>query len=121
MTGPMNFMYLRPGNLWKDFVVEKKTEDFINGDSITKYEKTENLVKGILANADTGQSERMKHRWDQDQHSLTHTIVSRGTPFAKKGDKLILGDRVFLVLLVDDPGSLGINTIYYVEERNDVK
>jgi len=114
-------MYLRPGNLQRDFMVEEKKENFFNGDPVTKYEKTENLVKGILANADTGQSERMKHRWDQYQHSLTHTIVSHGKPFAKKGDKLILGNRVFLILLVDDTGSLGISTIYYVEERNDVK
>lgn len=50
-----------------------------------------------------------------------HTIVQRGTPLAKKTDKLVLGNRVFYVVAVDDTGGLGISTLYYVEERDDIK
>jgi hypothetical protein len=47
--------------------------------------------------------------------------VQRGTPLAKKTDKLVLGNRVFYVVAVDDTGGLGISTLYYVEERDDIK
>ena len=40
---------------------------------------------------------------------------------AEAEDKLVLGNRVFLIQGVDEPGSLGVCTIYYVEERADVK
>lgn len=52
---------------------------------------------------------------------ITHTIVQTGKPMAKAEDKLVLGNRIFLVQGVDEPGSLGVCTIYYVEERADVK
>ena len=42
-------------------------------------------------------------------------------PKAKAEDKLVLENRVFLIQGVDEPGSLGLCTIYYVEERADVK
>lgn len=48
-------------------------------------------------------------------------IVSKGEPVAKKGDLLAMDDRYFLILLVDDTGALGIATIYYAEERNDLR
>ena len=51
----------------------------------------------------------------------THTIVQAGSPEAKKSDKLILGNRTFYIIDLDEVGSLGISTIYYAEERKDVK
>ena len=33
----------------------------------------------------------------------------------------MLGNRVFYVVAVDDTGGLGISTLYYVEERDDIK
>ena len=38
-----------------------------------------------------------------------------------KGDWLLLGNRVFFVLLYEDIGNMGINGLIYLEERNDVK
>jgi hypothetical protein len=32
-----------------------------------------------------------------------------------------MGERMFLVLVVDDAGGLGVATIYYAEERNDLR
>ena len=40
---------------------------------------------------------------------------------AKKSDKLILGNRTFYIIDLDEVGSFGISTIYYAEERKDVK
>lgn len=44
-----------------------------------------------------------------------------GKKQVKAEDKLILGERIFLIQGIDDPGSIGVCTIYYVEERMDVK
>ena len=52
---------------------------------------------------------------------VTHTIVQAGSPKAKRTDKLILGERVFYIVDIDDTGMLGISTIYYAEERQDAK
>ena len=52
---------------------------------------------------------------------MTHTIVQAGSPTAKRTDKLILGERIFYIIDIDDAGTLGIATIYYAEERQDIK
>ena len=89
-------MYLRPGNLEKDFIVKRKKTDISDtGTPYSGYVDTGLLVSGVLADADKNQSDRKKHLWNQDQHSLTHTIVSKGEPVAKKGDLLAMDDRYF--------------------------
>ncbi len=114
-----SYMYLRPGNLYKYFVIEPSTSVVTsNGRPKTTYDQTGNrTLRGALAQATTKQ----KIEWEQLQHPITHTIVQDGRPRAKAEDKLVLGDRVFLIQGVDEPGSIGICTIYYVEERMDVK
>lgn len=115
-------MYLRPGNLFKEFLVKRKASDISNiGLPVSEYKDTGILVNGVLAEASTDDREKTKHMWDQDQHSLTHTIVSWAEPAAKKGDVLSLESRYFLILAIDDAGSLGVATIYYAEERNDLR
>jgi len=47
--------------------------------------------------------------------------VQPGKPKAKRTDKLILGNRTFYIVDMDDMDSLGISTVYYAEERRDVK
>ena len=78
-------------------------------------------ISGILAEASTHESDRMKHRWDQEQHSLTHTLVIRDSANVKQGDYLTTAGRTFLVLLCEDPGNLGATGLIYLEERNDLK
>lgn len=114
-----SMMYLRPGNLLKDFIVEEsKTDVSPTGRPALSYKDDgAKMLRGVLAEADP----RQKRRWEQLQHPITHTIVQTGRPQAKGEDKLVMGNRVFLVQGVDDAGSLGICTIYYVEERMDVK
>ena len=114
-----NYMYLRPGNLYKDFLIEtNKVEIGTTGRVKTQYEESETrMIKGILAEAD----ERQKIRFSQLGHPVTHTIIQEGGRKAKPEDKLVLGDRVFLIKGVEEAGSLGIATMYYAEERMDVK
>lgn len=112
-------MYLRPGNLFKEFIIED------NRQVVTKTGRVANChtgdgvktLKGCLAEA--SDDDRTVH--SQKNHVVTHTIVQAGKPAAKRCDKLVLGDRVFYIVDIDDAGSLGMSTIYYAEERRDVK
>lgn len=112
-------MYLRPGNMQKSFAVEEsQTTIKDNGRAVIEYSTSRNLViSGCLAAANA----REIARFNQLGHPITHTIVQKGRPVAKEDDRLHLGDRTFLIQGVDEAGSLGICTIYYAEERNDVK
>lgn len=109
-------MYLRPGNLSKDFLIEHKFQSNRCGRIRSEYnsEGAEH-IKAVLAQATTSE----KERWDQMQHPITHTVVQRGRPVARTEDRMIHGGRTFYVQGVDEVGELGIVTIYYVEERVD--
>lgn len=110
-------MYLRTGNLFKDFVIEKKDETTTaRGRPKASYDKSKgNQLRAVLADADP----REKERWRQQQHPISHIITQKGAPLAKEGDRLIFGSQIFYIQGVDDPAGLGIWTIYYVEERKD--
>lgn len=113
-----SLMYLRPGNFLKQFIVE----EYVSGIDKTGRPKVSytkdgmKMLKGVLAEATPEQTERFK----QLAHPISHTIVQRGRPKAKAEDKLILGNRVFLIQGIDEPGSVGVCTLYYVEERFDI-
>lgn len=81
-----SFMYLRPGNLAKDFIIEQRSTSLSEiGRPKTAYQDDGNcMLKGVLAEADT----RQKMRWEQLQHPITHTIVQTGKPMAKAEDKV---------------------------------
>lgn len=121
MINPFGVMYLRPGNLWKKFTVKRLKTSMVNGYAVDGYVDTDICVTGVLAEATANQSDMRKHLWDQDQHSLTHTLVAVGKTGLKKGDFLATDDRAFLVLLVDDVGAVGIASLIYLEERNDLE
>lgn len=112
-------MYLRPGNLFKEFVIESSTQQIgAFGRPKDGYESgTGRTLKGCLARA----SVEDREKWAQLEHPISHTIVQSGRPKAKPEDKLVLGERVFWIHAIDDCGGLGITTIYYAEERSDVK
>ena len=110
------YMYLRPGNLFKDFLIESHEETLTKaGKPKSEYVLQDRIIKGCLAEA----SPEMRARFAQLEHPITHTVVQRGKPLAKPGDKLILGERYFVVTGVDNADGLGITTLYYLEERMD--
>lgn len=112
-------MYLRPGNLFKDFIVESNKQVVTSTGRVASKHSGNGTetIKGCLA--DATDDERQNH--SQKDHIVTHTIVQSGSPKAKRGDKLILESRTFYIVDIDDCGTLGISTIYYAEERKDVK
>lgn len=112
-------MYLRPGNLFNDFIIEKNLPKVTPTGRVANCHSGDgtNILKGCLAEATD--EERANH--SQKDHVVTHTIVQQGRPRAKRTDKLVLGERVFYIVNLDDAGELGISTIYYAEERRDAK
>ena len=112
-------MYVRPGNLLKEFIVESCQQVVTSAGRVANCyvgDGTKTL-KGRLAEA-SGE-DRTNH--SQKEHVITHTIVQEGSPKAKRRDKLSFGERAFNVVHFEDAGTLGISTIYYVEERRDLK
>jgi hypothetical protein len=117
-------VFLRPGNLWKTFDVSRNVTTNQMGYPVSGYQKTGEQITGIISQATTNQQERTKHLWDQDLHSLSHTLVTRGRCDLRKGDLLAsTGDdeKAYLVLATDDVASLGLAGLAYLEERNDLK
>jgi len=112
-------MYVRPGNLFKDFIIEGNKQVVTSTGRVANSYTGDGTktLKGCFAEATD--EDRTNH--SQKDHIVTHTIVQAGSPKAECTDKLVLGERVFYIVDIDDAGSLGISTIYYVEERRDVK
>lgn len=110
-------MYLRPGNLFKDFIVEAKGSNISSrGRAKKNYDKDLGVsIQAVLAEAKPDE----KERWKQLQHPISHTITQKGKPKANAGDRLIFGERIFYIQGVDEPGALGLWTIYYADERMD--
>mgnify|MGYP002421982403 FL=1 len=92
-------MYLRPGNIWTDFVVRRKSIHNILGHPVSDFE-AKGEISGILAEASSNESDRMKHRWDQEQHSLTHTLVIRDFADVKQSLRLTLDGEDIKDLIV---------------------
>ena len=112
-------MYVRPGNLFKEFVIEENKQGVTSTGRVANVYSGDGtrMLKGCLAAA--SEEDRTNH--NRKDHIVTHTIVQAGSPKAKRGDKLTLGERAFYIIDVDDISSLGISTVYYAEERKDLK
>lgn len=119
MRANAKVMYLRSGNLFKEFIVENNTQVVTGTGRVANCHIGDGseILKGCLAEATN--EDRKNH--SQNEHIVTHTIVQSGKAIAKKTDKLILGSRVFYIVDIDDCGSLGIATIYYAEERTGAR
>lgn len=115
----VRMMYLRPGNLYKEFIVEETRQEINRtGRAVVIHSGSgSRMLFGCLANASA--EDTANH--SIPDHAVTHTITQPGKPRAKRTDRLVLGDRVFYICDVDDCGALGLATLYYAEERNDLK
>jgi hypothetical protein len=72
--------------------------------------------------AEASQDERL--RFSQIGVNVTHSIIQRGAPVANDNDVFALSKtgvetRRFRVQAVHDKGEMGIDTVYYCEERGD--
>ena len=76
-------MYLRPGNLYKEFVIEDNKADIGKTGRATASFSGDGsrMLKGALAEA----TPKQKVEWQQLQHPISHTInvinFHRKTPF----------------------------------------
>lgn len=88
-----SMMYLRPGNLLKDFIVEESKTDVspTGRPALTYKDDGVKMLRGVLAEADP----RQKRRWEQLQHPITHTIVQTGRPRAKERISWLWGTGYF--------------------------
>mgnify|MGYP006922126156 CR=1 FL=1 len=112
-------MFVRPGNLLKEFIIESNKQVVTSTGRVANSHSGDGTktLKGCLAEA--SDEDRTNH--SQKDHVVTHTIVQAGGPRAKRTDRLVLGGRVFYIVDIDEAGMLGIATIYYAEERRDVR
>ena len=111
-------MYLRPGNLFKDFIVCKHVEELNKaGRPVAKFEKTQTIIRGCLTEC----RPEVIQRWMQLDHKVSHTLVQAGAPKAIEGDYLCREDKVYLIEKMEPVSDLGVSTIYYLDERTDAK
>lgn len=112
-------MYLRQGNLFKEFIIEDNRQVVTSTGRVADKHMGNGTktLKGCLAEASA--DDREDH--SQKDHIVTHTIVQAGRPLAKCTDRLVLGERVFYIVDIDSCGGLGISTLYYAEERRDAR
>ncbi len=108
-------MYLRPGNLFKEFQIVKVETGILNGVPKEMPVLTGDMVFGCLEEAKPEE----KVRWGEPQHPITHSIVQAGFPKAEPGWFLKREEAAYRIHGIDTCGNLGIATIYYVEERRD--
>ena len=112
-------MYVRPGNLFKEFMIESNRQVVTSTGRVADNHVGNGIkiLKGCLAEA----SNEDRTNRSQKEHVVTHTVVQAGRPKARRTDKLVFGERVFYIVDIDEAGMMGISTVYYVEERRDLK
>ena len=90
------------------------------GRELTQRGEERARISCVLSVARVEEQERFK----QLQKTVTHTLLQRGSPVAAEHDTIELTDRsgatrAFRVQGVHDKGGMGIDTVYYCEERCD--
>ena len=110
-------MILRPRQLFEKFIVEEVQARADQSGRVVKSFVPSGEVFGCISTVTPNEAEKLSGV----KHSATHQIVVRfGRSDIKSGDKLIRGDKVYLVETVDDISRLGQFTIIYVTERGDL-
>ncbi|MCL6597946.1 MAG: phage head closure protein [Alicyclobacillus macrosporangiidus] len=109
-------MYLTPNMLWKTFDWQRRTTGQDSRGRPVPGWSSVGQIRGIISDS----SPEEKLRYQQMQHPITHEIAVQGSPQAAPGDLLVLDGRHFFIQDVQDPGGLGMWTLYKVEERRDV-
>ena len=110
-------MYLRPRSLFEKFLVEeKRTRIAADGRQIVEFVPSGEEILGVISTIETFEREKFKGT----KREASHGIVQRlGRIKAKAGDRLISGDRKFIVSHIDNPGGLSQWYVYWVQQRFD--
>lgn len=103
------------------FVFRRKNRKTASGRVMkdAEYQTPFVIPDGILAEA----SQKEKEEWEQNQHPITHTVVSyQPPPDVREKDVLVMKEdgHKYQVQGMENPGGTGCQTIYYVLERMDV-
>lgn len=117
--------FLRPGQGFQPFIVLRRANTITgSGRPVTGELQPAGKILGIISQA----SQKEQEQWKQNGHPITHTIVQRGTAERGRADDVLQlikpgadHPRQFLVQGTHDPGELGHFTIYYVQEREDLR
>lgn len=114
---------MRPEQFPKLFnVYEQETSTSARGRMRLDEATPKSTIRCILSVAKPDEIER----FSQIGVAVTHSIIQRGLPEAKEQNILALSKngketRWFRVQAVHNKGELDIDTVYYCEERNDLK
>ena len=113
----------RPENFPKPFNVYSKESSVTSIGRVTKGDMTFKCKERcILSEARPEERER----YNQMGVKVTHFLIQRGSPIAKEQDVFALRKngketRWFRVQAVHNKGEMDIDTVYYCEERGDLK
>lgn len=112
-------MYLRPRTIMEKFLVEeKRTRIADNGRQTIEFVPTGEMILGVISIVEPHEVEK----WKATKHDVTHSIVQHlGHIKAKVGDRLVKGDKIYIVQAIDEPVGIGQFFVYYVNERADLK
>lgn len=113
----------RPESFPKPFNVYSKESSVTSIGRVTKGDMAlKCTTRCILSVAKPEERER----YNQIGVKVTHSIIQRGSPIAKEQDVFVLNKngketRWFRVQAVHNKGEMDIDTVYYCEERGDLK
>ncbi len=113
----------RPESFPKPFNVYSKESSVTGIGRVTKGEMT---LKGDTRCILSVAKPEERERYNQMGVKVTHSIIQRGSPIAKEQDVFALmkngkETRWFRVQAVHNKGEMDIDTVYYCEERGDLK
>ena len=111
-------MYLRPRQIGEKFIVEEKiTRVDETGRAVVEFKPKGEILFGVLSQLNPKEVEK----WQGTKHEATDVIIQKfGRTKANVGDKLIKGDKVYLVQSLEEVANSGWR-LYYVKERGDLK
>lgn len=114
----------RPEHFPKPFRVYRRSESISESGRVTLSDSMEVIaeLRCILSTAKPEERER----FSQIGVTVTHSIIQRGHPAAKEQDVFArlrngVETRWFRVQAVHNKGGMDIDTVYYCEERSDLK
>lgn len=111
-----------PKELQRTFHVQDPTREQTEDGWKTSYADTGDSFVGVIADADT----RALTVAQQAGFVLTHLVVASEAPKARNGQRLRveavaargLPERFFEIEKVQDPGEMGLFTMYYTEQKD---